>query len=326
MLLIPSSWCVECSSSSSSSRYVSPSKRKSQHHIPGDANRDDGWCGDVLKDTKIRHACFPLKIAKIYLFIYLLCSTSVALHSDWSLVPAACVVLSRHLICHIFRIVQLLCILQCLQYHCHPAILGSDNLWRHAWSFSLLQPGLTCIFSMLVVLPCEFQVHYMSFHCMLRGLVGGMICKVTCPFFCQLLLFASLCCSIQCMSVHDHEFVGLHTLVYKCLLISLLALVVLIRAGGLLLRVMSTYSISSSISFILFPCCCSILCDILLSVFFFFYGMLWTYGMFVLFSVSLLLKQQYNFRLLSYNIMYFAILSQWLKLLWAIYPSFHSTG
>jgi hypothetical protein len=89
----------------------------------------------------------------------------------------------------------------------------------------LLLLVLVCVVSILVVLPCGLLALSVV-PSYAPGLVGGVIVAVTCLFLSQSLS---------------------HTLVCNCLLISLLALVILIRVGGPPLRVMSVRSISSSI-------------------------------------------------------------------------------
>ena len=95
----------------------------------------------------------------------------------------------------------------------------------HASSSALYSSSLRC------VVPTYFP-----------GLVGGTICEVTCLFLSQSLLFHT---KYEC----PWSFVwgSAHALVCNCLLISLLAVVILIRVGRPSLRVMSVRSISSSL-------------------------------------------------------------------------------
>ena len=198
------------------------------------------------------HQLIHSKLPVCSLCLVLTCNTLEALHLDHSSVTGLCVVLlldlPHPLVGHTgpwdVWIIQLQCIPQHL--HCRPAIQGSGSLWMHACSFSFLLLVLICIFSMLVALPCESQVHCVPFHRMLQGWLVEWFHLWPVSFL-----------TIQWYPIRYRS-----TLVCNCWLTSLLALVMLIRVGGL-----SCYKWwQSSLA-----CCCCIRFGILLSVFFFFF-------------------------------------------------------
>ena len=132
----------------------------------------------------------------------------------------------------------------------------------HACSFSFLLLVLICIFSMLVALPCESQVHCVPFHRMLQGWLVEWFHLWPVSFL-----------TIQWYPIRYRS-----TLVCNCWLTSLLALVMLIRVGGL-----SCYKWwQSSLA-----CCCCIRFGILLSVSSLRCCLCLPYVVFVLFNVSL---------------------------------------